>query len=707
MWMNFPQLFVGDGAEGYVLLNRLDLAGAGGGATIVPAWAARPVIERWIHDPESFELRCLGARLLGMDRPGYLDVAARLALAERLCDCLSDEAGCLALVRVAEPASLPRLLRRPQLDIDEAMWASATHPYAGETVLPAAVPPSAPQEKKQNVIDWYIECKHHSTGKPARRLFEKGSAIQVLPDKGKLSDLVKVAYRNDLDPPPPKLRLSGARDGEVAKSGAIGPYSLYDFDAKYLGNVSQEAFFLPSFWKAYFDKTSYSLAGAPNTVNVEVYNPRRYKFEFTCPPAKFFKAGARLEKDITNQGIKPVVTGDYKLMWKSEEVNWNKSTHVVDRTKYKYTEKDGLKGPTDHEVKTAIQKIAFYIDDAKVELDIIKLLLTLFYLQDMVREVISNIQENAPKVGWYLECNFQLLQGGLIVSWNWQEHKDHRVFQYIDVNIQMQLIKANLDLGVGISGLGFRAQIYVQIAGEATVGLDGRHDDPDQLLSVAVPFKALIKGAIGARFEVGNICRADGKGETGIQFDIEIGINRGRSSMVSFDIGLKWTGLRVEATVSAGLFGIGGQKKWERTLVTERSLGKKRFPDDQPYQPPVLSLSRIKASLLTVITQGWNIRVIREVEGFFNSDVHWTPDQIAQAIADKVAAHPTFYRTPRNVEGLAHAVRKALDEKGRQAWARDFVPEAKFLEFVNGPELKSILDAAPSAVAEFRQAAGH
>jgi hypothetical protein len=712
MLMNFPQLLIGDGADGYVLVNRLELADAGQRAALLPAWASRTIIERRIHDPEAYELRWLATRLLGIDQPGHLDGEAVELLAARLGDCLSDETGGLVLVRIAEPQSLPRLLRRPQLNIDEAMWASATHPYAGETVLPAPQPAVVPEEKKQNVIDWYIECRHHTPkkqGERPRNIFPKGSTIQVLPDKGKISDIVKVAYRNDLEPGPGSIRVSGAAAGQAPHKDTVGPYKVYEFEAKYLGDIDQKIPVLPAFWKAYTARTSYLISHPQGSVNVDVYNPRRYKFEFSLPPTKSFKAGSRLEKDIKTQGMNPFKPGEFKEIWKREEVNWSPSSHSLDRYKNKINEwKKPGEQVSNKEYHTSARwgGIAFYRDDEEVKLEWFKLLLAIIKIGDAVKEIMDAIQENAPKVGFYFECNYQLMQGALVASCNWMEHKDHRVFHFIDVNIEMRLVKVSLEVGVGISGLGFRAQIYLNVTGESAVSLNGRHDNPDTIAGVALAFTHTIKGALGARFEVGNLLKADGRGESGIRFDTEIGINRGRSSMVSFDIGPVWLGFKVEAVVSGGLFGIGSQKKWTKELIGPRSLGKARFPDDKPYEPPVLSVERTRAALLKVITAGFNVRVIREVEGFFNRNVHWTPEQIAQALADKVMAHKYFYRSPKNVEALAHAVRKDLDEKGRVDWGRDFVAEATFTQYVNGPELQAHLDAAPSAYGDYRKALG-
>jgi hypothetical protein len=319
-------------------------------------------------------------------------------------------------------------------------------------------------------------------------------------------------------------------------------------------------------------------------------------------------------------------------------------------------------------------------------------------------EIVDAIKENAPKVGWYFDFELQLMQGGVAIQWYWKEHTDERVFQYIDFNVELQIFKIVFELGIGISGLGFKAQVFAQLEGALSISANARRDGPDGPPGFAIPVKGTITGALGARFEAGNLFKAEGKGVTGIEVVVELGINRGRSKMVHLDGYANWTGIKVEATVSGGLFGLGRERKWERTLAAPQRLGGFQWPQPEPFSPPYLSRSAIQSVVRGVVTKGWDVRVIRSVSGW-NNDVHWTPDQIARALADQIDEHRSFHRTSKMVDGLAHAIRKDLDALGSR-WGRDYIEEADFLRYVRGAQLQAHLDGMVNPAAEMAAAAG-
>lgn len=573
--------------------------------------------------------------------------------------------------------------------------------YARGTVLPGfqsmvagEIIEAPPRDEEEYIRDWRIECRHHTSA--SRALIEQGRSIQVVPDKGQIKDLVKIHYRDDRHPPPPSLRCGST---DVPKSGSSGGYDVYDFDAEYTGDITQQNFLFPKFWRAYLDKTNYTLSGGPSSVGVEVYNPRQYKFEFKFPALKGVNVGAQLTKGIKVEGRKLVAHGEPAPAWKITSTGWSPSDLNVNKTVARSD-----RPPVETDTPGVLQSVAFKIDGGEESVDIIQYVGTLLNFYSKVMEIIDAIQDNAPQVGWYFQFNMQLMQGGVTLEWYWKEHTDHRVFQYVDFNVALTVLSITFELGLGISGLGFKAQVFAQLSGGLTVSANARRDNPDGAPGFAIPAVTKITGALGARFEAGNLFKAEGKGETGIQVTVELGINRGRSSMVNFDAYADWTGIKVVATVSGGLFGMGRQKTWTRTLVSPRRMGGFQWPKPEKFSPPHASRSRIKSVLLGVITSGWNVRVIREVEGMFN-DVTWTPDQIASALADKIDQHRTFHRTAKMIDGLAHAIRKDLDAAGAR-WGRDYIDETGFRQYVNGPELQAHLDGMVNPAAEIALAAG-
>ena len=149
-----------------------------------------------------------------------------------------------------------------------------------------------PREQEVKLRDWKLECKHHSQSK--RPVFERYTSIQVVPDKGQTKDTVKVHWRDDhLGSMPPALtvRTPGRAEAEAQKAGANGPYSLYGYDVEYLGDIDNKLFPFPSFWQALNEKTTYTFAPGPQSINVEVFNPRQWELEVKFPALESFKGG--------------------------------------------------------------------------------------------------------------------------------------------------------------------------------------------------------------------------------------------------------------------------------------------------------------------------------------------------------------------------------------------------------------------------------
>lgn len=539
----------------------------------------------------------------------------------------------------------------------------------------------APEQKE---VDWKIQCSHHPSKRP---LFERGDFLQVVPSKGSLTDKITVHYKNEHKPPPPSLRALGR---EWPKTGSDAGYDTYDIEVAYEIGREIKTFILPSFWSNWESKTTYSIYDGPTLMHVEVFNPRQYKLRFALPPFKSFKGGYRLEKELSRkEGGGLAVAEDYELNFREDAINesgWTPSNLTIEKVVHR--EEGDARGELESRriYPAPMESIKFYIDGSEVHLDVLKLIATILNGATQISDIVEKIMDNAPKVGWYITLNYQLMQGGLVIEWYWKEHSDHRVFRYFDVRAQLTVFKITFELGVGISGLGFRAQIFAQLLGEVKVEVSVCRDDPDAAPGLAIPSTAKITGALGARFEAGNLFKAEGKGETAIEMKVEFGINKRAGKAFHLDIAsTRWTGITVKATVCGG-FIWKRQRTWTRTIVGERHLGGFRFPEPREYQPPTLSRRAIKDKMRAVITKGWNVHVTREVEGWFN-DVSWTSDEIAQALADRVDEHTTWKRTPRMVEGLAHAIRGDLDRLGRK------LTEPVFLAYLRGPEIQAHLDA--------------
>ncbi|HYD39960.1 MAG TPA: hypothetical protein VEB43_03955 [Anaeromyxobacter sp.] len=537
-------------------------------------------------------------------------------------------------------------------------------------VTAAHTPPQtqkAQPVKPEPVLDyeWRWECAHHKKGD--RALVLNRPVIQIVPSSGEVEEQVTLHLREKHQhATPSSLKLSTG--DEIKKSGADGGYDTYPAKVKWKGSKI-ETFLTDVFWKNYRRVDTYDVSGPVPGLRVEVFHPCTHKIEMSLPPCKKYQTGAKLGEVV--QAASNWVQGKPrgKKVWEPDPGNkpWSPS-------------RLNLKN---------LKKFQYSMDNHKVELPILEVLGAIIKTAQTVSKITETIQDSVPKVGWYLEFGFSLLEGGLALEWCWKEHTDHRVFQYIDLATELKIFGISLEVGFGLARAKFKAQAYLMFEGEVSVAASVCRNDPDCVATFKIPFGASIKGSVGFRVEVGNWVRGDIHGESSIGLDGDLAVNRSPSEMLSVDGVIKWSGLAIAISGSVGPEGYAGEFAWEGELMSGTELGNFHWPGEK-YEPPTMSRAAMAKVLEDVITDGTNVRV--------RGASSWEVAQIANALAAKMDEHKDFLRTPKSVEGIAHAIRADLDELTAQSTETRFfmtvIPEPVFRAYVAGPKLKAHLDKA-------------
>jgi hypothetical protein len=568
-------------------------------------------------------------------------------------------------------------------------------------------PPEPPVEK---ILDWNIQCKHMFDDDP--RTLERGTFIQVVPDGeggDPLKDTVQVLYRNDYTPPPGSLRAAPTGGAEISagSNGADGAYTRYPVDVEYLGEVDYMNFLRPAYWQAFNSRTKYTIRDGPAPINVDVHYPYKWKFTFSLPPMRSFKAGAKYDEEIEHSKEKGFSSKPSEANVTADMTGWNPSTMQGTAVRgWGTATPNGTVAEVGAGQRTrAVQAIKLERSDGvEVSFDRAEMLAKFFWLANSFNRVIDSLLDVAPKVGWYADIEFQLMQGALQVQWGWKEYSDHRAYRWVDVCIELTIFSVKLEVGVGLSGLSFAAQVYVAVLGDLKVSVSGERPSPEAEASVKVPLEANIKGQVGLRFEAGYVIKIDAHGETGLRFTGDMRINDG-DRPVSLNGEIKWTGLTITASVSVGLFGIGGSKTKTWHPIAERSLQPIAWPAAEKYNPPFIPRSRIQQIMEVSLTSGLNVRVFRPSGSMLKSDYKWPIKDIATKLVDKLDASNTMRRDRKTVEGMAHGIREDLDAIGAR-WFRDWISEDDFMAYVNGPALAKRIDEARDLGKELALQAG-
>ena len=570
-------------------------------------------------------------------------------------------------------------------------------------------PPALVSASPSKVQDWRIECGHHAEqGK--RAVIQRGTHIEIVPSKGELVDVVKFHVRDDENGMPQSLNTGTVN---VPKVGMSGKYAVYALQAKYTGGTGNRSFPLLSFWDAFAGVTTYRVRGAPSTIQVDVYHPSQYKLELSAPPFRRYQTGSKLSKIDKDIKVKEahVKKVDHPVRWEiKEKSGWSRSKLELKKKKTATRAGDTAPTATSEETLAAeSESVAFSIDGAQVKIDAVEVLKGIKKVRDDVITIIDTIEDAVPNVGWYADFDLQFLHGSLAAEWYWKEHTDHRVFQYVDVNADMQLISAELELGIGLKALMFRAQAYVKFSGSVSLLAGAKRDGPETP-ALSVGFGGKIAGAVGVRFEAGNWIQPQLKGESGLDINGKINLATAQSQPWSIGYEIQWTGIKVTAEVQQASKNRSGYAKsppWEWELAKPKTLREWQWPAAPPPASSTwVSRARIQQVLLDVITEGRNLEVVRREQALILGEKatlerHLDPEQVAKDLVEEIDKHETFDRSEKAVQGLAHAIRQDLERMGCRGFLNPKVDESTYRAYLNGKGLKDRLDAmvpaAPNA----------
>ena len=218
-------------------------------------------------------------------------------------------------------------------------------------------------------------------------------------------------------------------------------------------------------------------------------------------------------------------------------------------------------------------------------------------LANKLSQIVSFVQDNVPKIGFYFTWECQVFQGTFVVEWGWKEYKDHRAYYYIGVNLDVKIVEVKLEIGVGVSGFAFKIQIFGALNGSVTLSAKLCKYSPEGEAELSIPFGAEIVGSLGARAEAGCFVKMEGTVETGIK--LEDGAFKFRENEgVSIGCTLKWSGLVGKLKISAGTAKKAGVdevnlRRWQRK--EERKFGHMKR---MKRQVPLMSMSLL--ALLTL-----------------------------------------------------------------------------------------------------------
>ncbi|APR88282.1 Lyzozyme M1 (1,4-beta-N-acetylmuramidase) [Minicystis rosea] len=571
------------------------------------------------------------------------------------------------------------------------------------TLLPTAPATIVPAPTTGTEV--FLLCGHKVEDNP-RCVRDKLGKLEVVASVSKGKDTISVLHHDSAAPSPASLQIKGPNNALIeAKAGTTegGDYTQYTFDAEH---TAPDNFNIISgeFWQQLFLGRTYRIQNLARPVDVIAYPTHKWKLGIKFPAMKSLKVGSKLEKQSmavagpgyfgaakkTTHTLEIEKTG-WKKVKETTSVETSKATGVVvtnsqiavinqNVAKLEYTQEAAS--------NKVVSAVSLSRDNEDISLKKVPALKALFSIVEVVNDimgVIRAIQDNVPKVGWYAEVEVQVLQGKLGLEWQWKEHRDHRAFLWMKAGIEMTLFSISLEIGVGVSGCSFKAQVFAKVEGAVETALSAERVSPDAWDAVQIPLKVSITGTVGARFEAGNFINVEATLETALEVEgtLKLNTSKGLGASVSFT----WTGLKGKINASIGKGGSLGSYSGSQTFIDSVDLGSSEWPSPEPYNPEYTPRARIKEIISGEVTGFWNgIQV-------YSGDRAWSDDEMVEKLTKKIDSRTDIRRDTRSIEGLVKDIRQRLDGKRKDGgfWRGEYIEGAAFDRFVYSGELDGIM----------------
>jgi hypothetical protein len=545
------------------------------------------------------------------------------------------------------------------------------------------------------LIDTYVYCSHKSEG--LTRSAGNTKLFEIVPDS-----IGKEAYKEEvtiLSRTAKSLQVNGAQLEKKHNEFGMNAFTLKcDQDSKYIPDI-----FDLDFWTGFVVPKEYPISGLPMSLTVKCYRPDLYKFQIKFPAFRKWSGGTKVE------------IGRGRVENKTKQKTPRVVEHINKPTKKEGWHLNKWPMPMSSEAPIILQR-----NGTNITTSFMKSVGAVIELSQKLTEIISAIQKNVPKAGWYFEWENQFFQGTFVVEWGWKEYKDHRAYYYVGANIDVKLIDFKLEIGVGLSGFSFKIQAFGAISGGVTLSIKVCRYSPDGEAEIGLPFSAEIIGALGARVEVGCFVKIEGTVETGIK--LEDGALKFRQNEGwSIGCALKWSGLVGKLKVSAGTAkkegvdehsakaelteaGETGEKPkemdekashtYEHELIGSRDLGKWEWSSKHKaeYKPPVISSKDLQSMLVDRLTDGPKIRVLEKLGRILNDYVE--PEILARKIGQKILDRTDIKKDPKSVEAMVFEIRQDLEATMMRRYhgLTAYLEKDQFESFVNGDDLQRILN---------------
>jgi len=432
------------------------------------------------------------------------------------------------------------------------------------------------QTQEEN--EYKIKCDHR-TAPDFKTYFE------VVPDIGAgypYDDTVTIQWTG---PEPPETIFIKGKGCKLEKKN---PY-VFNFKELYAQNKKLEDIFYTNFklintaqvkevfrsmwtWNKYH-KFSVSPLIAPRSIDLYLYNPETWHLEISFPPGRKYKTGRKLDKAIGGENKGQTTRREEKSTEKTSiekghetsQKNTSVSGQVVE-----YEQKDESSSIT----KSSTKGINVWRNGSAEKIDFLTTISSALRFIKLMQYIAEEIKDNVPQVGWYMDYEMSVFEGKLTLDWGWKECVQsgsskgspelHNALYEVKLGGEIKLVGLKFEVGLGIKAPGFKAQLFVSIEGsidlKPSITTHWHKIEDFNSDSVNIPVEGEIKGAGGARVEVGFFVNLQITIESGIYAKMALKVKR-KDDWLVLEGEYGFSGIVGKVTFSSGKHGQYGERR--------------------------------------------------------------------------------------------------------------------------------------------------
>lgn len=193
--------------------------------------------------------------------------------------------------------------------------------------------------------------------------------------------------------------------------------------------------------------------------------------------------------------------------------------------------------------------------------------MAVLYAVRHLADFIKGLQDMVPSWGWGVTFDVGFLEGGLRFRWGWKEFEDWRVFRWWQIEANVVLVRASIEVWVGIKWralfLRFQFVAYAKITAMLPLKLGLEREGPDGGVEGNLEFGVASQAEVGIRMILihENFLYANAAIKTGFYFKFSI------QDPTERRMGLFWEVYLQGLTLSATFKVVGAKKVFQKERV--------------------------------------------------------------------------------------------------------------------------------------------